>query len=178
MEYLQNKKVRTIPVQDMNGNAITGSTVIAYPTGTTSNETTGHDNKNGTYTFTFDALSNYHVICEAYDIYVDGNLRVSNMQLIEEWKFTFIVSMTVDMVTKVYNNILDSEGDHVLPSQIPNPFFLGCDSYEPRKVFLSREANIDELSITLQADAYGMAKFPFPVVVKILGGLSNIPREV
>jgi len=178
MEYLMNKKIRTVPVLDMFGNAQIGSTVIAYPTGTVSNGTTAVDNKNGSYTFTFNVITNYHVICEAYDIYVDTVLKHSNMQLVDEWGFAFIVSMTADIITVVYNNVLDLEEDHLLPSQIPNAFYLGCDSYEPRSVYLAGENNIDELSITLQASPGGMAVFPFPVVVKILGGLANIPREV
>lgn len=144
MKYLRKYYVD----RDQYGTAQTGSTVEAFPTGTSSNGTTATPD-GYQYKFTIDPTSNPSKICSHYDIKINSILVKEHIPL-GEWKWFVELSMNSADKTFQFQNLNDENGvGHPLPTSIPNAIVQIISTSRGRQAYVASQ-NDSQVNIKLQ----------------------------
>lgn len=112
------KLTKYYTLRDERGRGVVGKTIVAYPIGTTLHGTIATDDGYGKYTFIIDPTSDNLVISRFYDLYVNGIIYQSGVDL---GLFNWYVSDTnVDAVESFnFADLIDENGEE-LPITLNN----------------------------------------------------------
>jgi len=158
---------KILKITDVWGNIQKGKIITVYPAGTTSNGTVATDNNDGTYLVEFDPFANPNVISESYDIWYDGSKQRSGV-LFGDWIWRFKASLDSRSKTLAYADLLDSEGEAILPSILPHATCVGLVTTKDYSISCT---SISDTQISLKIGSFGSGGLPVSVIITIFAGV-------